>query len=225
MLGILGQKVGMTRQFTENGESIAVTVVTAGPCIVLQKRTLEKEGYLALQVGFGKVGHRSTKDETAMKRMGKPLAGLFQKAGAAPQRWIREFRVTPEEAAKYEIGGRIDAGLFQKGAVVDVAGTSKGRGFAGVVKRHHMAGHVQTHGTHEYFRHPGSIGQRKTPGKVWKNKRMPGHMGVERVTVQNLVVVDSIPEKNLLLLQGAVPGANGGLVIVRPAVKRAKAHA
>ncbi len=219
MLGILGKKVGMTRLFDEDGTSVPVTVVEAGPCFVLQKRTPEKEGYAALRVGFGQIGHKSTSEAARKKRLGKPLATFFEKSGVAPQRWIREFRVAPEELAKFEVGQPIKADIFQKGAVVDVSGITKGRGFSGVVKRYKMAGHVQTHGTHEFRRHPGAVGQRKTPGKVWKNKRMPGHHGVDRVTIQNLRVMDVAPEKNLLLLKGAVPGANGGLLIVRPAAK------
>lgn len=219
MLGLLGKKIGMTQTFNEAGNSVPVTVVEAGPCVVLQKRTPEQEGYAAVRVGFGDIGHKSTKPETREKRLGKAQATFFKKLNQAPKRWTREFRVTPEELAKLEVGAELKVDLFKAGALVDVSGITKGRGMAGVFKLHKMAGHVQTHGTHEFRRHPGAVGQRKTPGKVWKNKRMPGHYGVERVTVQNLEVVEAIAEKNLLLVKGAIPGANGGLVIVRPAVK------
>ncbi len=219
MLGLLGKKIGMTQTFNEAGNSVPVTVVEAGPCVVLQKRTPEKEGYSAVRVGFGEIGHKSTKPETREKRVGKAQATFFKKLNQAPKRWTREFRVSPEELAKIEVGAELKVDLFKQGALVDVSGITKGRGMAGVFKLHKMAGHVQTHGTHEFRRHPGAVGQRKTPGKVWKNKRMPGHYGVERVTVQNLEVVESIAEKNLLLIKGAIPGANGGLIIVRPAVK------
>ncbi|MHB8418532.1 MAG: 50S ribosomal protein L3 [Myxococcales bacterium] len=219
MLGLLGKKLGMTQTFNEAGNAIPVTVVEAGPCVVLQKRTPEKEGYAAVRVGFGEIGSKTTAPETRNRRIGKAQATFFQKVGSSPKRWVREFRLTPEELAKLNVGDQIKADLFQKGALVDVSGITKGRGFAGVFKRHMMAGHVQTHGTHEFRRHPGAVGQRKTPGKVWKNKRMPGHYGVERVTVQNLEVVEVVGERNLLLIKGALPGANGGLLIVRPAVK------
>ena len=219
MLGILGKKIGMTQMFTDGGASVPVTVVEAGPCIVLQKRTPEKEGYSALSVGFGNIGGKKTRPETREKRIGQPRVGFFKKIQQEPKRWIREFRITPEELARFNVGDSVKVDIFQKGAIVDVSGTTKGRGFAGVFKKHKMAGHVDGHGTHEYFRHAGAIGQRKTPGKVWKKKRMPGHYGDERVTVQNLKIIEVSAEKNLLLIKGAIPGANGGLVIVRPASK------
>ena len=219
MLGLLGKKIGMTQTFTEAGNSIPVTVVEAGPNVVLQKRTPEKEGYAAVRVGFGDIGGKKTKPETRDRRIGKAQATFFKKANVAPKHWVREFRLNPEEVAKFNVGDEIKADIFQKGSLVDVSGITKGRGFAGVFKLHKMAGHVDSHGTHEFFRHPGAVGQRKTPGKVWKNKRMPGHYGVERVTVQNLEVVEVEPTRNLLLIKGALPGANGGLLIVRPAVK------
>jgi large subunit ribosomal protein L3 len=220
MAALLGVKLGMTQVFTEEGNCVPVTVVEAGPCTILQKRTLEKEGYAALRVAYGSVGRAQTKPETRERRLGKALVGAYRKANVAPQRWTREFRVPPDELAKYNIGDALKVDVFAKGAMVDVTGTTKGRGFAGVFKRHHMAGHVDSHGTHEFFRHAGAVGQRKTPGKVWKNKRMPGHFGNERVTVQNLEVVEVSPDRNLLLIRGAVPGATGGLLVVRSASKR-----
>jgi large subunit ribosomal protein L3 len=225
MLGLLGKKVGMTQMFTDEGNSIPVTVVEAGPCVVLQKRTLEKEGYAAIRVGFGEIGSKRTQPATRDRRVGNAQATFYKKLETSPKRWVREFRLTPQELAKFNVGDQLKADIFTKGGLVDVSGTTKGRGMTGVVKLHKMAGHVQTHGTHEYRRHPGAIGQRKTPGKVWKNKRMPGHYGDERVTIQNLEVADVSLEKNLLLVKGAIPGANGGLVIIRPAVKhKKKAH-
>lgn len=221
MLGILGKKIGMTQLFIEGGASVPVTVIEAGPCVVLQKRTVEKDGYSALRVGFGLIGSKKTRPETRERRIGRPEMGLFKKVQQAPTRWIREFRVGPEEFARFNVGDQVKTEIFQKGVHVDVTGTTKGRGFAGVFKKHKMAGHVDGHGTHEYFRHAGAIGQRKTPGKVWKNKRMPGHYGDERVTVQNLLLVEVEGERNLLLVKGAIPGANGGLVVVRPASKLA----
>jgi large subunit ribosomal protein L3 len=220
MAALLGKKLGMTQIFTEEGNCVPVTVVEAGPCTILQKRTVEKEGYAALRVAYGHIGRPDTKPETRERRLGKAMTGAYRKANVAPKRWTREFRVGPEELAKYNVGDDLKADIFAKGAMVDVTGTTKGRGFAGVFKRHHMAGHVEAHGTHEYFRHAGAIGQRKTPGKVWKNKRMPGHFGDERVTVQNLEVVEVAADRNLLLIRGAVPGFNGGLLIVRSASKR-----
>jgi large subunit ribosomal protein L3 len=211
----------MTSVFDEEGNYLPVTIVEAGPCVVLQKRMAGTEGYSALRVGFGAYGAKTTKAETLSHRMGRARQGLFKKANAPLKRWVRELRVSPEEVEKRNVGDEIKVDIFQKGMKVDVTGTSKGRGFAGVFKRHKMAGGSDSHGGHEYYRHPGAIGQRKTPGKVWKNKRMPGHMGVERVTVQNLKVVDVVAEKNLLLIQGALPGANGGLLVIRPAVKGA----
>jgi large subunit ribosomal protein L3 len=219
MLGLLGKKVGMTQMFTDEGNSIPVTVIETGPCFVLQKRMPEKEGYSAIRVGFGEVGSKTTSAATRDRRVGKAQATYYKKLETSPKRWVREFRLTAEELAKFNVGDQLKADVFTKGQLVDVSGITKGRGMTGVVKLHKMAGHVQTHGTHEYRRHPGAIGQRKTPGKVWKNKRMPGHYGVDRVTVQNLVVADVAVEKNLLLVKGAIPGANGGLVIIRPAAK------
>jgi large subunit ribosomal protein L3 len=211
----------MTSVFDSEGNSVPVTIIEAGPCVVLQKRTAEKEGYSALRLGFGIIGSKTTKPETREARRSKAEVGLFKKANQPVQAMVRELRVSPDELAKTNIGDQLKVDAFKVGQKVDISGVSKGRGFAGVMKRHHMSGHSERASTHEYFRHPGAIGQRKTPGKVWRNKRLPGHMGVDNVTIQNLKVVDIVSDKNLLLVQGAVPGANGGLVIVRPAVKGA----
>ncbi len=212
-VGLLGRKIGMTRVFTESGEQVPVTVVQTGQLVVIGKRTLELDKYSAIRVGF---------EERTERRTNKPRAGEAKKSNVKPPKVIREFRVTPEEAAKYEIGQAITPALFEKGAAVDVVGTSRGRGFQGVVKMHHMAGFVEAHGTHEYYRHAGAIGQRKTPGRVFKNKRMPGHMGMERITIQNLKVVDIDLENNVVLIQGAIPGHPDGLVTVFPSVKARK---
>jgi len=221
MTGILGTKIGMTSVFDAEGNSLPVTVIEAGPCTVLQKRTAEKEGYSALRVGFGIIGSKTTKVETREARRSKAEVGLFKKANQPVQKVVKELRMSPDEVAKANIGDQLKVDAFKVGQKVDVSGVSKGRGFMGVVKRHHMSGHSERASTHEYYRHPGAIGQRKTPGKVWKKKRLPGHMGVDNVTIQNLKIIDIVADKNLLLVQGAVPGANGGLLVVRPAVKGA----
>ena len=214
--GILGRKVGMTRVFAEDGEQVPVTVVATGPCVVIGKRTQELDKYTALRVGF---------EDRKEKHTNKPQAGEAKKSGQKATKVIREFRVTAEEMAKFEVGQILKiSDLFTKGQFVDVVGTSRGRGFAGVVKRHKMAGFVEAHGSHEYFRHAGAIGQRKTPGRVFKNKRMPGHMGMERVTIQNLPIVDMDVENNLLLIKGAVPGHQNTLITIKPTVKRTKVH-
>lgn len=219
MTGILGKKIGMTSVFDADGNSVPVTIIEAGPCTVLQKRTAEKEGYSALRVAYGDIGSKTTKVETREGRRTKPEVGVFKKASQPVKRYVREFRVSPDEVAKANVGDEIKVDLFSAGQFVDVSGISKGRGFAGVMKRHKMAGHSERASTHEHFRHPGAIGQRKTPGKVWKNKRLPGHMGVDNVTVQNLKVVEVVADRNLLLVKGGIPGANNALVVIRLAVK------
>jgi large subunit ribosomal protein L3 len=209
--GILGTKVGMTQVFIEDGSSVPVTVIQAGPCVVIDKRTAERNEYSAVQVGF---------KATEEKSLNKPEAGVFKKAGAAPMEIVHEFRLSSEELEKLKVGDEIKVDIFHKGQFVDVTGTTKGRGFAGVMKRHNMHGSARdSASSHEYHRHMGAVGQRKTPGKIWKGKHMPGHYGVERVTVQNLQVVDVDLEHNLLLLRGAVPGHREGLIEIRPSVK------
>lgn len=209
-LGMLGRKLGMTQVNDEKGRH-AVTLLEVGPCLVMQKKTQEKDGYTALKLAFG-----SLKE----KRSNKPLSGQFKQTKSKPRRWVREFRVEGEEFGKFEEGQEIKlADVFKPGQFVDVAGRSKGRGFTGVMKRWNMKGFRASHGTHEYFRHGGSIGTRTWPGYVHKNKKMAGHYGDERVTVQNLRVVDVLADKNCLLVAGAIPGANNGFVEVRPAVQ------
>jgi len=206
---LLCRKIGMTRIYDESGESIGVTVLEAGPNVVVQKKSEGDDGYTALQLGFGERRRKSTP---------KPLLGHFEKAKVAPQRHLRESRVAAEDAAKYEVGQDVKVDVFSKGQRVDVIGKSKGRGTAGVVKRHHFAVKKESHGTHEGFRLPGSIGPGSFPGHVIKGLRMPGRLGNERVTTRNVLVVRVDAERNLLLVRGSVPGANDGLVRVRAAV-------
>jgi large subunit ribosomal protein L3 len=206
---LLCRKIGMTRIFDEKGEAITVTVLTAGPNFVVQKKTDDTDGYVALQLGFG---------EKRRKVTTKPQLGHFDKAKVAPQRHLHESRVSAEDAAKYEVGQELRADVFTAGQVVDVIGTSKGRGTAGVVKRHHFSMQKWTHGTHEGFRSPGSIGPGTWPAHVIKGLRMAGRMGNEQVTVRNLVIARVDLEANRILIRGAVPGANDGLVRVRAAI-------
>ena len=206
---LLCRKLGMTRIFTEKGEAIPVTVLEAGPNFVVQKKTEQTDGYSALQLGFG---------EKRRKTTSKPMLGHFEKAKIAPQRHLHESRVGAEDAAAYEAGQEVKVDIFTQGQRVDVIGTSKGRGTAGVVKRHKFQMQKWTHGTHEGFRSPGSIGPGTWPAHVIKGLRMAGRMGNEQVTTRNVEIVRIDAEKNLLLVRGSVPGANDGLVRVRTAV-------
>jgi len=210
MTGLIGKKVGMTQFYNAEGNVIPVTVVETGPCVVVQKKERAKDGYSALQVGYG--GKKS-------QRVNRPLQGHFTKAGKGAFEVLKEFRV--DDVSGYEVGQEIKAAdLFKIGDRIDVSGVSKGRGFSGVIKRWSFGGFPGSHGTHEYFRHGGSIGNRSFPGRVRKGKKMAGHWGDERVSIQNLEVVEVRPEQNLMLIKGAVPGAKHGVVIMRPAVKR-----
>lgn len=206
-IGVVGRKCGMTRVFTEDGNSVPVTVIEVEPNRITQVKTGETDGYEAVQVT---VGSRRASRVTA------PQAGHFAKAGVEAGRGVWEFRAEPGELVP---GGSVGVDVFSAGQVVDVTGTSKGKGFAGVVKRWNFATQDATHGNSLSHRAPGSIGQNQTPGRVFKGKKMAGHLGAERVTVQNLEVVRVDAEKNLLLVKGAIPGATGTDVIVRPAVK------
>jgi len=211
---VLGTKLGMSQVFSETGERIPVTLVEAGPLTVVQVKTASKDGYDALQLGYGQ-------RKTSFKS--KPLQGHFKKAGIRPTRALRETRVSADEAGQYKPGDRITVDqVFTKGDRIDVMGTSKGRGFAGVMKRHNFRGKNATHGTHEAKRHGGSIGMHTEPGKVWKGQGMAGHYGAERVTVLDLEVVDVRPDENLLLIRGGVPGAPRSLVSIRASVKSKK---
>jgi large subunit ribosomal protein L3 len=210
MKGILGKKVGMTQVFNDRGEVIPVTVIEAGPCYVAQIKTVERDGYTAVQLGF---------DETKPKRLTQPQLKHLQKSNLPAVRHLRELRLTAEELADLQEGQQLTVDIFQAGEFVDVTGTSKGKGFAGVVKRHGFRGGPKTHGQSDRHRAPGSIGACTTPGKVMKGMRMAGRMGGERVTVQGLEVVLVDAERNLLAVKGAVPGAKNGLVQVRQARK------
>jgi large subunit ribosomal protein L3 len=203
--GLWGKKLGMTQIFDETGGVIPVSVIEVGPCVITQVKTKDRDGYEALQIGIGQ-----------KKRLSKPERGHRRKSGAS-SRALREVRA--EGVDEYEPGQVLKCDVFEAGQKVDVTGTSKGRGFAGVVKRHGFAGGPKTHGQSDRHRAPGAIGGSASPGKVFKGMRMAGRMGNERVTVQNLEVVRVDPERNLILVRGSVPGANGGLVLVRHAVK------
>ena len=204
---IIGTKVGMTQVFKEDGTLLPVTVVKAGPCVVVQKKTVEGEGYNALQLGFG---------EIRVKLVNKPKAGHFKKAGVEPMRYLRDFRT--DDVADYEVGQELKVDVFAEGDKVDATGISKGRGFKGVIARHGQHRGPMTHGS-RYHRRPGSMGACSYPGKVFKGKKLPGHTGVERVTIQNLEVVMVNAEKDMLLIKGAIPGANGQLVTIKKSVK------
>jgi large subunit ribosomal protein L3 len=204
--GILGKKVGMTQIFTETGEVIPVTVIEAGPCVVVQKKTTQVDGYSALQIGFG---------EKRERLFNKPAKGHFDRANVKPLRYLREIRT--EDAESYEVGQEIKADIFSTGEKVDVVGTSKGRGFAGGIKRHGFHRGPMTHGS-KYHRRPGAAAA-KGPARIFKGRKMPGHLGVDRVTVQNLEVIKVDAENNLLAVKGAIPGPKGGLVLVKDSVK------
>ncbi len=209
MKSMIGRKVGMTQIFTEGGEVVPVSVVEAGPLIVVQKKTIEKDGYSAIQVGF---------DTMKEKKANKPLKGHFAKAEVELKEVLQEIKVEDSEA--FEIGQEIKADVFEAGDKIDIIGTSKGKGTQGVVKRHGFATGHQTHGS-RFHRSPGGMGAASTPGKVWKGHRMAGRMGNERVTVQNLEVVKVDAEKNLILIKGAIPGPKKGFVTIKQTTKRA----
>ncbi len=209
-LGLIGRKVGMTRIFTEEGESVPVTVLEVVPNRVTQIKTLQSDGYTSLQVTHG---------ERRASRVGKALTGHFAKAGVVAGSGIKEFSVADDVLANYAVGGQITVDIFQAGQLVDVTGTSLGKGFAGAIKRHHFSSNRASHGNSRSHNVPGSIGMAQDPGRVFPGKRMPGHLGAVKVTTQNLQVVRVDVERNLLLIKGAVPGSKGGDVVVRPAVK------
>ncbi len=210
MTGLIGRKIGMTQFYSAEGNVVPVTVVETGPCIVVQKKEPSTDGYTALQVGFG---------SKKAQRVNKAEQGHMAKAGKGAFEVLREFRL--DDVSGYEVGQEIKAAdLFKIGDLIDVSGISKGHGFTGVIKRWSFAGFPGSHGTHEYFRHGGSIGNRSYPGRVRKGKKMAGHWGNEQIATQNLMVVDIRAEENLMFVRGAVPGAKQGVVILRPAVKR-----
>lgn len=204
---IIAKKIGMTQIFVENGILIPVTVLEAGPCVVTQKKTIENDGYEAIQVGFGEVKE---------KKVNKPLKGHFDKAGVSATKLLKEFKL--ENASEYELGALIKADIFAVGDKIDVSGVSKGKGFQGAIKRHNQHRGPMAHGS-KYHRGVGSLSSATTPGKVKKGKKMPGHMGAENVTIQNLEVVRVDAEKNLLLVKGAVPGNKGSILVIKESVK------
>ncbi len=213
-MGLVGRKCGMTRVFTEDGASIPVTVIEAQPNRITQVKTVETDGYRALQVSAGR---------RKASRVSKPQAGHFAQAKVEAGDLITEFRLDDTDEGEFELGGELKVELFEAGQMVDVIGTSIGKGFAGTVKRHNFRTQDATHGNSLAHRAPGSIGQNQTPGRVFKGKKMSGQMGNVRSTAQNLEVVRVDAERNLLLIKGAVPGHKGGRVIVRPAVKARRA--
>ena len=207
--GLLGTKLGMTQLWDANNRIVPVTVVQAGPCVVTQVRTAETDGYSAVQLGFGAV---------KAKQLTKPSAGHFEKAGVTPRKHLVEIRTS--DASEYSLGQELNADTFSDGDIIDVTGVSKGKGTAGVMKRHGFSGLRASHGVHRKHRSPGSIGGCATPGRVFKGLRMAGRMGVERVTVQNLTVHAVDAERGLILIKGAIPGNKGGLVVLRSAAKK-----
>jgi large subunit ribosomal protein L3 len=202
---LLGRKLGMTRLFDENGVVTASTLIEAGPCFITQLRTAESDGYIAVQLGFG-----------TKPRASKPHKGHLKKAGLPDRNGLEALREVPADSVEdLELGARVDASMFAQGEIVDVVGTSKGKGFAGVMKRHNFHGGPKTHGQSDRWRHSGSVGSGTTPGRTFKNMRMAGHLGDARVTVKNLRILSVDPERNLVALRGAIPGPNGGLVMIR----------
>lgn len=205
---LIGKKIGMTQIFDEKGKVVPVTVVEAGPCVVSQVKTVETDGYTAIQMGYGDI---------KPKHVTKPLQGHFKKADVAPKRILKEFRF--DDCSAYELGQIIKADVFETGDKVDVTGKSKGKGYAGVIKRWNFGRLKESHGSGPVARHGGSMGACSSPSRVWKGKKMAGHLGAEKVTVQNLAVVKIDAEDNLIAIKGAIPGANGGYVVIKDSVK------
>jgi large subunit ribosomal protein L3 len=216
-MGLIGRKLGMTRMFHEDGSSLGCTVLEVGPCVVTAQRTPEKHGYSALQLGLG---------ERNSRHLTQATAGQFKKAGIEKvPALVREVRLPADELAKYEVGKVLSAAdIFKVGDVVDVSGVTKGKGYQGVMKRHKMAGDTATHGTHEFFRHGGSIGCRLTPGRVHKGKRMSGRMGTDNYTSSDLVIVQIYPEKNVVVVKGSVPGYASGVILLRNSTKNVRKY-
>jgi large subunit ribosomal protein L3 len=216
-MGLLGRKIGMTQVFHDDGTALGCTALSIGPCVVVNKRTPDKDGYAAVQLGF---------EELGVRHATRPEVGTFKKAGIEkPLRHLREVRLDPKDLDKYEVGKTLRAAeVFKPGDVVDVVGTTKGKGYQGVMKKHRMAGDTMTHGTHEFFRHGGSIGCRLTPGRVHKGKRMSGLMGNVKSTASDLVVVKVLDESGVVLVKGAVPGPANGIVLLKGSVKDVKKY-
>lgn len=208
--GLIGKKIGMTQIFDEKGNMIPVTVIEAGPCAVVMKKTIENDGYEAVQVGYGDV---------KVTKLNKPMKGHFDKAGVAPKKVLKEFKLA--DASSVNVGDILKADIFAAGDIVDVCGTSKGKGTVGAIKRWNFARLRESHGTGPVGRHAGSLGACSTPSRVYKGKKMAGHLGTERVTVQNLSVVKVDSENNLIAIKGSIPGPKGGIVVIADAVKKA----
>ncbi len=208
--GLIGKKIGMTQIFDEKGNVVPVTVIEAGPCPVVMKKTMEKDGYEAVQLGFGDV---------KVQRLNKPKAGHFKKADVAPKKNLREFKLANGDSVN--VGDILKADIFDAGDLVDVTGTSKGKGTAGSIKRWNFSRLKESHGTGPVHRHAGSLGACSDPSRVYKGKKLAGHLGHERVTIQNLSVVKIDAENNLIAIKGAVPGPKGGIVLIRDCVKKA----
>ena len=206
--GIIGKKIGMTQIFDENGKVVPVAVVEAGPCTVVQKKTVESDGYVAVQLGYGDI---------SAKKVSKPAKGHFDKADVAPKRTLREFRL--DDISAMNVGDILKADVFAVGDRIDVVGTSKGKGYAGAIKRWNQHRLRESHGTGPVARHAGSMGSCSTPSRVFKGKRLPGHLGAERVTIQNLKVVKVDAENNLIAIKGAIPGPKGSVVCISDSVK------
>ena len=206
--GIIGKKMGMTQIFDENGKVVPVTVVEAGPCTVVQKKTVESDGYVAVQLGYGDI---------SAKKVSKPAKGHFDKADVAPKRTLREFRL--DDISAMNVGDILKADVFAVGDRIDVVGTSKGKGYAGAIKRWNQHRLRESHGTGPVARHAGSMGSCSTPSRVYKGKRLPGHLGAERVTIQNLKVVKVDADNNLIAIKGAIPGPKGSVVCISDSVK------
>ena len=206
--GIIGKKMGMTQIFDENGKVVPVTVVEAGPCTVVQKKTVESDGYVAVQLGYGDI---------SAKKVSKPAKGHFDKADVAPKRTLREFRL--DDISAMNVGDILKADVFAVGDRIDVVGTSKGKGYAGAIRRWNQHRLRESHGTGPVARHAGSMGSCSTPSRVFKGKRLPGHLGAERVTIQNLKVVKVDAENNLIAIKGAIPGPKGSVVCISDSVK------
>ncbi len=235
--GILGKKIGMTQIFDEDGNMIPVTVIEAGPCVIVQKKTVENDGYQALKMGFDdkkvrvietkkfkveveKDGEKVSETKESKKyNVPKPLKGMFDKANVTFKKVIKEFKL--DNSSEYEVGQEIKVDIFSEGEKIDVTGISKGKGFQGTIKRHNGHRGPMTHGS-KYHRGPGSMGSSASPSKVFKSKKLPGHMGSEKITVQNLDIVKVDTERNLLLVKGAVPGAKGGYLVIKESVKGSK---
>ena len=205
---LIGKKIGMTQIFDEKGNVVPVTVVEAGPCVVSMKKTVETDGYTAVQLGFG---------DMKANKVNKPMQGHFKKADVAPKKVLKEFRF--DDCDAYSVGDIIKADVFEAGMKVDVTGTSKGKGYAGVIKRWNFGRLKETHGSGPVARHGGSMGACSSPSRVWKGKKMAGHLGAEKVTVKNLKVVKVDVENNLVAIKGAIPGPNGGTVVIRDITK------